>query len=254
MLTNNEIKFITSLQQKKYRKDHQLFIIEGEKILREVLYSDYEIESIYATEAFLEQADAEILETLDAAFVVKVKYDQLKRLSLMETPPQVLSIVKMQANTIDLNNWDTGFILALDGIQDAGNLGTLIRTADWFGIKGILCSENCVELYNPKTIQATMGSIFRVKVDTVDLKDTLKSLKKAYQTPIFGTTTKGQSLYQTKFEGKGIVLLGNEGKGISDGLMPFIDTQISIPRLGQAESLNVAIAGSIICAHIANPK
>ncbi len=236
MITANQKKFVKSLIQKKFRNHHQCFIVEGVKLVEELLASDYEVHSIYATEEWAEKH-------LSVNAIIVSKKD-LASISSLKTPNEVLAVVKqktpVETDAIDL-------ILAIDFIQDPGNLGTIIRTADWFGINHILCSTDSVDVYNPKVIQASMGSIFRVDVKYKYLAEFFESnpAKKVY-----GALLEGEPITsETKFSDvDSVLLLGNESKGISDQLKPFITHPVSIPRKGGAESLNVAAAAAILCA------
>lgn len=243
MISKSQISFIKSLHQKKYRKEHGLFIVEGFKSIHEFINSKYEIDAIYCLPDVLPK-----LGNLSRKIKLhEIKPNDLAKISTLNTPQQLLAIIKLpEAEGINLENIKGKFTLALDGIQDPGNLGTIIRTADWFGIEQIICSEDCVEAYNPKVVQATMGSLARVKITYTDLKNIFK----AKACPVYGALLNGESIYKTNFGSEGIILLGNEGKGISANLMPNIDYPITIPRFGNAESLNVAISTSIICSEI----
>jgi len=171
----------------------------------------------------------------------------LDKISTLQAPQGILALVhtpeSSKANKDELKN---KFTLVLDGIQDPGNLGTIIRTADWFGIKEVICSPNTVEVYNPKTVQATMGSLCRVKVSYQDLPELLSDIK----IPVFGAMLDGNSLYETQWGKEGLVILGNEGQGVSQEIINLIDRPVTIPRVGEAESLNVAVSAAIFCADI----
>ena len=234
MITKADIKYIKSLQNKKKRLISKKFIIEGEKIVNEALiYSPRIIEHLYATSNFIEQKSIP-----EFVSVTQITIQELDKITTLKTPNRAVAICK-QLQSEQLNS---DLILALDHIQDPGNLGTIIRLADWFGISEIICSENTVDCYNSKVIQSTMGAIFRVKVSYVDLEQFLKNT--TY--PIYGALLNGDNVFKTKFDRKGIILLGNEGNGISEELKKFITNQITIPKFGEAESLNVAMAASII--------
>ena len=234
MITKADIKYIKSLQNKKERVLSKKFIIEGEKIVNEALnYNPTIIEHLYATSNFIAQTSIP-----EFVSVTQISIHELDKISTLTTPNKAVAICK-QLQSEQLNS---NLILALDHIQDPGNLGTIIRLADWFGISEIICSKNTVDCYNPKVIQSTMGAIFRVQVSYVDLEQFLKNT--TY--PIYGALLNGDNVFKTKFDRKGIILLGNEGNGISEELKKFITNQITIPKFGEAESLNVAMAASII--------
>jgi TrmH family RNA methyltransferase len=243
MISKSQISFIKSLHQKKFRKEHRLFIVEGLKSITELINSKFEIDSIYHI--------ADVMPKL-AKLSQKIKLqtistDDLSKISSLSTPQQLLATIKIpnpEELKIELLNGE--FVIALDGIQDPGNLGTIIRTADWFGIKYIICSQDTVEAFNPKVVQASMGSLARVNIVYTDLKDLFSTTK----LPVYGALLEGKSIYKTTFGQEGILLLGNEGKGISADLMKMINFPVTIPRIGSAESLNVAISASIFCSEI----
>ena len=234
MITKADIKYIKSLQNKKERVLSKKFIIEGEKIVNEALiYGAEVLEHIYATSNYIEQ-----IEVPTSISLTIITPQELEKISTLTTPNKAIGICKQQITIKRKSN----LILALDHIQDPGNLGTIIRLADWFGISEIICSENTVDCYNPKVIQSTMGAIFRVNVSYQNLVDYLE--KKSL--PIYGALLNGENVFTTQFNEKGIILLGNEGNGISEILKQFITNKITIPKYGEAESLNVAMAASII--------
>ncbi|NDF59537.1 MAG: RNA methyltransferase [Crocinitomicaceae bacterium] len=234
MITKADIKYIKSLQNKKERVLSKKFIIEGEKIVNEALiYSPTIIDHLYATSNFIEQTSIP-----DFVTVTQITIQELDQISTLTTPNKAVAI----CNQLKSEQQNSNLLLALDHIQDPGNLGTIIRLADWFGISEIICSENTVDCYNPKVIQSTMGAIFRVKVSYRNLIDYLEKTS----LPIYGALLNGENVFTTQFNEKGIILLGNEGNGISEVLKKFITNQITIPKFGEAESLNVAMAASII--------
>ena len=234
MITKAEVKYIKSLQNKKERTFSQKFVIEGEKIVNEALIFGSEVlEHIYATSNYIEQI--EIPTSINATIITP---HELEKISTLTTPNKAIAICKQQISIKRKSN----LILALDHVQDPGNLGTIIRLADWFGISEIICSENTVDCYNPKVIQSTMGAIFRVNVSYQNLADYLEKTT----LPIYGALLNGENVFTTEFNEKGIILLGNEGNGISEILKQFITNKITIPKYGEAESLNVAMAASII--------
>jgi TrmH family RNA methyltransferase len=235
MLSANQKKFVNSLKQKKFRIQHDSFIVEGAKMLNELLQSDYIIEAIFATQNWIDKNSRE------EAIIISEK--ELKQISSLKTPNEVLAVVKQKENrSIDFSSQLT---IALDQIQDPGNLGAIIRTADWFGISNIICSKDCVDLYNSKVIQATMGSFFRVNVIYKDLAPFIKDNQNL---TIYGALLEGEIITKKKINLNGsILLMGNESNGISNDLIPLINERIAIPKFGGAESLNVAVATAIIC-------
>jgi TrmH family RNA methyltransferase len=243
MLSKSQIGFIKSLHQKKYRKENGLFIIEGIKSLVEFVSSKYEIQTVY----YLHQYQSLLPKLAPNIKLFEVNNAELSKISTLQAPPGVLAVVKMPVEIFNEKTVckDT-FSMALDGVQDPGNLGTIIRTADWFGFKNVICSENTVEVYNPKTVQATMGSLARVNVFYTDLPAFLKDT----DVPVYGAMLEGENLFQVKWKKEGIIVLGNEGQGISDSVAETMHEAVTIPRIGGAESLNVSISAAIICAEI----
>jgi len=238
MLSRNEVKYIQSLSHKKQRQQAGEFIAEGPKIFAELLRSGYIISKLYHLESFdLHVAHREIETRL-------ITEEELGRISQLETPNQVLAVVRMKTE-IQVPVTE-GWMLALDGIQDPGNLGTIIRIADWFGIHTILCSADTVELYNPKVIQSTMGSFVRTQLVYGDLSTLLRQ----YALPVWGAVLNGSDIRSVQLPRKGILLIGNESQGIRDHLSPFITHPVTIPRKGGAESLNAAVATGILLFHL----
>lgn len=233
MVSKNQIKLITSLQQKKYRKQHNLFIAEGFKVIAELLKSDFKLHHLYETESLFpnvaESKKSSICES------------DLKKISALTTPASCLALFEIAPKKPNINS---GLILVLDDIRDPGNLGTIIRLCDWFAIEQIICSNETVDVYNPKVVQATMGSISRVQMDYCDLVDYLKQTK----LPIFGTFMDGDNIYKTDLPKEAVLVMGNEANGISKAIEELIKFRVSIPRfskLQQTESLNVATATAI---------
>lgn len=242
MLTKNTIKQIASLKQQKFRKELGLFVVEGRKMTEELLHSNFEIVGVYATEAFLSDYPA----FAQAETVTEV---QMQQMSGQDTPPGILSVVKIpQQGEIKTTS---RLILALDGIANPGNMGTLIRTAEWFGIHDIVCSKDCVELWNPKVVQATMGSLFRVKVWESDLAIYLHHAKDEGKS-IYGALLDGENLFQMQAKPEGILVIGSESHGIRADVLPCITHPVTIPRVDDSmtESLNAAVAGAILMAEM----
>mgnify|MGYP003601371043 FL=1 len=234
MVSKNQIKLITSLQQKKYRKQEQLFFVEGVKGVQELLDSNFELYELFTTKKdFL---------SIDRSKVNAVTDDELKKISALITPNSCLAIFKIP--TV-VSFEQKGLLIALDNIRDPGNLGTIIRLCDWFGIKTLFCTEETVDIYNPKVVQATMGSIGRVNVVYGDLDILLSETK----LPIFGTFMDGKNIYKANLPNEGIIVMGNEANGISKTIEKLVSDRLAIPRFGDlqaTESLNVATATAII--------
>lgn len=214
--------------------------MEGKKQVAELLTSDHKISCLVATQNWLDDHSENIKPGTE---IIPVSADELYKASLQQAPQDVLAVVHIPEKTFTPSALNDQFTIALDGIQDPGNLGTIIRIADWYGIQNIISSRDCVDVFNPKTIQATMGSFMRVNVWYENLEDELASLK----LPVYGALMNGASLYETQLAKSGILLIGNEGKGISEKLLPLITQPVAIPRFGEAESLNAGIATAIIC-------
>lgn len=232
MLSKSQIKLITSLKQKKYRQQHGFFVVEGVKTIKELLQSDLELYKLYTTETF----------NIDAKNEVVISNSDLKRISFLVTPNTALAIFKIpNQKSIDTS----GLIVALDDVRDPGNLGTIIRLCDWFGVKELVCSKKTVDCYNPKVIQATMGSITRVNITYVDL---MLFLKESI-TPVFGAFMEGENVYNKTMPKQSVLVMGNEANGISKDVETIITEKIAIPRFGDlqaTESLNVASATAIL--------
>ncbi len=232
MISKNRIRFIKSLQQKKQRIENQLFVIEGEKMVNEAIqWIPYQIEVIYHTSEYT-------INNINNIQFEIVTPKELQEISTLTTPNKVVAICKQ----LPVKVLTSDLIIALDGIQDPGNMGTILRLADWFGISHVICSLDTVDCYNPKVLQATMGAIFRVNVDYVDLNEYLKMST----LPIYGALLEGENIFKSNLQTKGVILLGNEGNGIKEVNKKHITNPITIPRYGNAESLNVATAGAII--------
>jgi RNA methyltransferase, TrmH family len=243
MLSKSQLNYIKSLHHKKHRKQEGKFLAEGLKTITEFMHSDYAVDCLFHTK----ELPANFEKFPDNLKLIPVSESELTRISTLQHPQGELAIIRIpeKENTMTAN-LANGFSLALDGIQDPGNMGTLIRTADWFGIRKIFCSEDCVEVYNPKVVQASMGSLARIQVVYTDLGVFIKE----NSLPVYAAALDGDSLYDTHFEDSGVILLGNEGKGIREALTKRADHLITIPRYGKAESLNVGIAGAIICSEL----
>lgn len=245
MVSKNRIKAVQSLNLKKNRDESHLFVAEGPKVLNEMLNSFHCCYLAGTEEWFCTHKD------IQADAIDKVSEQELQRLSMLRTPQQVLAIFeKPKIKTIPPSKINKELILALDNIQDPGNLGTIIRLADWFGIENIVCSPNTTDIYGPKTIQATMGALAHINIIYYDLSAFFKTLEK--NTPIYGTFLDGENIYQQELSPHGIIIMGNEGNGISSQLEKYINHRLYIPpypaNRNKVESLNVSIATAITCA------
>jgi TrmH family RNA methyltransferase len=232
MLSKNQIKLITSLKQKKYRIQHQLFVVEGVKGIQEFLNSHFELVHLYSTKPIFE---------INPQLNVIITDEELKKISNLKTPNIALGLFKIPKSTFVEEN---ELIIALDDVRDPGNLGTIIRLCDWFGVNHLVCSENSVDCFNSKVVQATMGSLTRVNIVYTNLIDFLSSTKLTK----YGTFMEGQDIYKVQTKSSGIIIFGNEANGISKPIEALIDEKISIPRFGNikaTESLNVATATAI---------
>lgn len=247
MISKNKTKFIISLQKKKVRDEEQLFIIEGDKLVNEFIASKIQIRSLFARPEFISSLKSDIRRHIDE--ITEISSEELKKISTLKTPNNALAVIPMVHHESDTSVVPDHICVALDCIQDPGNLGTIIRAAAWFGIKNIFCSKDCADVYNPKVIQASMGAILHVNVYYTDLKN-IVSVAKKKEIPVFGTLLDGESIYNHKLDNKGIILLGNESKGISEELMPYITDKLMIPGVSKGlpgiESLNVSMAASIV--------
>jgi TrmH family RNA methyltransferase len=246
MLSKTHTKYIQSLQHKKFRDEHNLFIAEGPKLVLDLLENRiFTCKEIFALEEWIDHHKIP-LSGLAGPAVETVKDFELEKISALSTPNQVLAVFeKSKKNT---NIQLTGRItLVLDSIQDPGNLGTIIRIADWFGIKDIVCSEGCADMYNPKVVQSTMGSLGRVNIFYTDLPGWLKENRKI---KTYSASLHGKALQSFGKLKEGIIIIGNEAHGISDGVMQLVNEKITIPGTGAAESLNAAVATGIILSHV----
>lgn len=249
MLSNKNIKMINSLQLKKQRDKNGLYIIEGDKMVREYLMSGENVVWLYAKPEWISSLPA-VLQSR-AANVVPVSYDDLKKISTLKTPHNSIALVEKRTADLDTGALTGRLSIILDNIQDPGNLGTIIRIAGWFGISDIICSQGCVDLYNPKVIQATMGSLLHVNVYYTDLIPLLSGLKEL-AIPVFATSLTGSSIYETDLPSSGMILFGNESKGISGEVLSMATGQLMIPSFGSRsagiDSLNVGMSVAVVCS------
>ena len=245
IISKNQIKLIKSLNIKKFRKKENLFFCEGLKIFSSLICSNFKIISVFGTQKFADNFSNEI-NNIDFTLVSE---KELKKISSLSTPQEVLCLVQRKERNIEQIDFSKQLTIVLDKIQDPGNLGTIIRIADWFGIKNIICSDNSVDIYNPKTVQATMGSIFGVNIFHENLKNFFSSIDK--NIPIYGTFMNAENIYTKELSANGIIVMGNEANGISAEVENFITEKISIRDFNDkktAESLNIAVATAIVCS------
>lgn len=234
MVAKSDLKYIRSLRQKKFRQAHGMFVAEGVKLVRELLDASFEADQIYT------------VSPKEFPNAIVVSDSELKQMSSLVQPNKVLGVFKIpEAVPLDFSEW----VLALDGIRDPGNLGTLIRLCDWFGIAHLICSEDTVDAYNPKVLQATMGSIARVHIHYTNLGDVLENCG----VPIYGASMEGEPLYGANLGESGVLIMGNESHGLRTEVRNMICTTIAIPSNGSAESLNVATAAAIMLYEIRRP-
>lgn len=246
MLSKNKLKFIRSLDTKKSRNENGVFLAEGNKLVSDLL-PYFTCECIVATADWIKQHSQAIDSSID---IIEATRDELSRASLLKSPQQILAIFRQRESTFNITDVCNELSIALDGVQDPGNLGTIIRVADWFGIRHLFCSHDTADVYNPKVVQATMGALARVQVHTTDLVNLLQSWPVG--SPKYGTFLDGNNIYTRPLQNKGLIIMGNEGKGISADVAACIDERLYIPNYpaGEitSESLNVAMATGILCA------
>lgn len=243
MLSKNKIKLIRSLEQKKRRREEGLFVAEGPKVVGDLLEAGYKAKLLVCTNQYFSKRH------LAAEEVIEVSDDELRKVSFLQHPQDVLGVFETP-NTSALHTPDPqSLCIALDGVQDPGNLGTIIRIADWFGINQIFCSTDTADAFNPKTVQATMGSIARVIITYTNLRQFFDTLPAGI--PVYGTLLDGKNIYEEELTEGGIIVMGNEGNGISEEIRQRINRRLLIPNYPQgkktADSLNVAIATAITC-------
>ena len=252
MLTKNKIKLINSLDRKKNRKEHGLFIVEGEKMVNELINEcetrekcAYRISELFYTLDY----KTKFLEDLEELNVeqTEITEKELAKISNFSSPNQVLALVEIPQDKVPY--YEEDIVLMIDGVIDPGNLGNIIRCADWFGINHVICSTNCVGLYNPKVVQASMGSIFRINVLYTLLPVVLAKMRKNNPLkPIYGATLDGENIYGMNLNENSAIVMGSESHGISEEVKAFLTKEVKIPQLGRGESLNVASATAILCS------
>jgi TrmH family RNA methyltransferase len=248
MLSKNKIKLIQSLNRKKNRDETGLFLVEGNKMVEEALRSEFKVELLVCTSDFL-NLNSELSGLANE--LIETDSESLQKASLMQNPQEALALVRQPVNSMPVFDPGRDLVLALDFIQDPGNLGTIFRIADWFGISSVICSENTVDCYNPKVVQASMGAIFRIKTWYTAL-DVFLSEAERKRIPIYGTFLDGQNIYAEKLTKNGVLIMGNEGNGISGEIGQLVSNRLFIPSFSvnesKTESLNVAIATAICCS------
>ncbi len=250
MLSNSQLKYLKSLHQRKFRQKYGFFIAEGVKTANEVLQSNrFDIEGVYALKGWMDENAATFRGLRDRIF--EVTPAELKKISLLSTPNQVLVVLKNLDPVFSKQEIVQDLSLYLDDIRDPGNMGTILRIADWFGIKWVFCSPSCVEIQNPKVVQSSMGAFLRVNTLAISLK---KLMHNVPGIAVVGATLDGEPLFEMDASIPAIVVVGNESAGISEETASFLTKRISIPRHpgGGAESLNVAVATGIVCARFRN--
>jgi len=252
LLTKNIIKFINSLKEKKYRQLHNLFVVEGDKIVTEIFRQDpSSIEHLYITEKWYKKSGISSWQKHSLQIFI-LKPGEMERICSFKSPPEALALIRIPHFRIDYDEFAGHLSLVLDKVQDPGNLGNIIRIADWFGIHQIICSPDCADCYNPKVLQSTMGSIMRIKIHYTNLNLFLEKLKQLPDFGIYGTFLNASNIYTSNLLPAGVIIMGNESKGIRKELFPYISQRISIPAFqnhnSRIDSLNVAAATAVICS------
>jgi RNA methyltransferase, TrmH family len=247
-LSKNNISLIKSLDIKKYRDKHNLFIAEGAKIVNEMLSSNWPLAHIFASEKYAETIVLKYPNIEDKLIVCTD--NEIKKISRLNSPPELIVLAYKQESKIDVKSLKSELCIALDCIQDPGNLGTIIRLCNWFGINNIICSTNSADLYNPKVVQASMGGFIGVNLHYVDLPNFIKEYKTETANPVYGTFMQGEDLRQISKAQQSLIVFGNEGKGIGNEIEKLIDTKLTIPstcnNTNCVESLNISTAASVI--------
>ncbi|MBK3517141.1 TrmH family RNA methyltransferase [Carboxylicivirga marina] len=254
MLSKNKQKFILSLSRKKVREQNEVFVAEGHKLVSDLLSAGCDVDTIIATDSWLNENKTL---TNNCHEIIDSSTDELKKVSQLKSPPSVIAVFNQNKKPLNIEHLKTQLSIFLDEIQDPGNLGTIIRLADWFGIKNIICSKNCADVYNAKTIQSTMGAISRVNVHYVDTLAFFQDFQNL-KLPIYGTFLDGDNIYEESLTSNGLIVMGNEGKGISTEVERHISSRLLIPpypdNASTSESLNVSVATAIICAEFRRTK
>lgn len=255
MITRNQAKLILSLQKRKVREENSLFVIEGDKMVREYVLAGNRVMLLAGKPEWIDGEPEAVINGADE--IVTVSYDELRRISSLRTPHNVLAVARMRKQVFSEEILRGRLVPALEYVQDPGNLGTIIRIAAWFGMEDILCSPDCVDFYNPKVIQATMGAFMHVNVWYRPLDSLLGNIVSEGM-PVYGTTMDGTPVYDCDLGGEGIILFGNESKGISETLLRHVTSRITIPGpprpVAGIESLNVSMAAAIVLSEFARRK
>ncbi len=249
MLSKSLKKYITSLNHKKYRKQLCAFCAEGDKLNHDLITSKIECTELLATFQWMDKNRNLPLKGIK---ITEVSESELKRVSNLKSPPPVIGIYKIAEHPLRIAELSGSLILALDGVQDPGNMGTIIRIADWFGISNIICSEESADIYNPKVVQASMGAIARVAVHYTNLSTFIEEYKQKTKLPVYGTFLEGNNIYNQNLSKSGMIVMGSEGKGISPEIEKLISDKLFIPSFPSdeptSESLNVSVATAIVCS------
>lgn len=252
MLTKAELQRIRQLRDKKHREEEGLFVVEGEKVIGELLEAKFPFEKIYATDAWeksragLRPSEAGDLPQSRPPEVIQVTASEMERMSHFPTPSSVLAVGRIRREPLSPGELDRGLTLALDGVQDAGNVGTLIRIADWYAVDRVVLSPDCADVFHQKVINASMGSFARIRTHVADLGEALAGLR----VPVLGCDLEGENVHRLAPLRDAVIVIGSEGRGISAKTKSVLTGQITIPRFGGAESLNAAIAAAIVCDNL----
>lgn len=248
-MTKAELQRLRSLRDKKHREELGLFVVEGEKVVAELLAAEFPFTEIYATEAWRPAPRSETKDTRSSApAIFRLTDAEMARASHFPTPSTVLAVGPLRREPLPASALDRGLTLALDGVQDAGNVGTCIRVADWFGFDRVVLSRNCADLFHQKVINASMGSFARVRTHVADLAEALARVRTGV--PILGCDLEGDDVHQLPALPNAIVVIGSEGRGLSREVAARLTRHVTIPRLGQAESLNAGVAAAIVCDNL----
>jgi TrmH family RNA methyltransferase len=251
-LTKAEISRLRQLREKKHREAAGLFVIEGEKVIRELLAANYPLLEIYATAEWLQGNDTSVVPDIPSQpgvghpSIISITPEEMSRASHFPTPSSVLAVGKVSHAPLAAGALDHGLTLALDGIQDPGNVGTLIRLADWFAFDRLVLSPDCADLFSQKVINASMGSFARVTVHIAPLAEILAGVS----APVLGCDLQGEDVHSLKPTRDAVIVIGSEGRGLSPAVQALITRRVTIPRLGRAESLNAALAAAIVCDNL----
>jgi RNA methyltransferase, TrmH family len=248
MISKKQLSLISSLHHKKFRHEHGLFIAEGEKVVSDLLRSSFVVKQLYVTKDFYETDFAKLKTKLQPEIISD---KELAKISALTTPQHLLAVAEIPPAEVGSIKIKGNLTLLLDDIHDPGNLGTIIRIADWFAIPNVICSETSTDAWSPKVVQACMGSLFRVKVYYMGLEECFLANKLHEPVPVYGSLLDGENIYKTKLSYEGFIVIGNESKGISERLKKYITTPITIPsfsKTGSIDSLNAAMAAAIICS------